>query len=120
MHPVIESFENTSKPLRFAIRAKATGEPAVLAGYIARLDLRRGTPDAPGAIVLQIRSNGDSPILSISGNVISGVVSKAQLARDSIPAGDYCCQLILEAPGGTTYARGWFIWQHCVSSEGRS
>lgn len=119
MLPRITSDENCATSLRFEL-TNPNGSAMNLAGCSAKFDLRRGTPDQPGSIVLAIRTTGVSPILGIASNIISGTLTATHLSRTNVPAGDYWAELIVTLADGNLDKVGTWIWQHFPTGEGLS
>lgn len=119
MNPLIETHENCKFDLYFELN-EDDGTPINLAGCVARFDLRSGRPDNTPAIVLPIRSNGANPILTLTGNVISGQLTAAQLSRNNVPAGRYFAELVVTFGDGQPDFVARFDWRHYATGEGKS
>jgi hypothetical protein len=78
----------------------AAGNPVNLTGFTAKMEVRTGTPEQPGSLLLSFTTANGRIILG----AVAGTITLAAIVADidAIPAGVYCYDIFLTGSGVTT------------------
>lgn len=93
-----------------------------LTGYRATWNIHEGTPENPGATILEISDQGATPYITVAGtpdNTLTVRVPPDIMDRENLPPKDYWAELILYPDNGidTDYVVNMY-WRHVDTGVG--